>query len=295
MADNNEANNSIPEDEQTENTAITSVSDTENETPMGGNVTAHIEHVDTVNVFKTFFDYLPHMLIGLVGILALVVIYLFLDGKKDFGSNLSTFDQNSARALITVLVAIVTIAIAVILTLSAFFSQAKDFKERFTMGKEILTILIGVLGTIIGFYFGSANIENKSAAGQSMEILTPTPLISQINGKENIVFSTFIKGGEPPYTYQIYFYPNDAANSIEGKSDNGVIQENVEPTASMNENAIYHIRVVDKVKNSALLTNSVKNVFTPKKQNMSEGNQNTASQNEQTASETNNSANSAAR
>jgi hypothetical protein len=34
-------------------------------------------------------------------------------------------------------------------------------RERFTLGKEVLTILIGVLGTIVGFYFGSAPIDNN--------------------------------------------------------------------------------------------------------------------------------------
>ena len=32
-------------------------------------------------------------------------------------------------------------------------------KERFDRGKEVLSLLIGIFGTIIGFYFGSATQE----------------------------------------------------------------------------------------------------------------------------------------
>ncbi len=70
--------------------------------------------------------------------------------------------SNEARGLITTLFAIMTVTLALILILSVLFSSSPDYEKRFVLGKEVLTIFIGILGTIVGFYFGSAPIDNGS-------------------------------------------------------------------------------------------------------------------------------------
>ncbi len=60
----------------------------------------------------------------------------------------------TSRGLITFLVTLVTVTIALILALSTIVSNSPDRSERFKDGKDLLFALIGVLGTIIGFYFG---------------------------------------------------------------------------------------------------------------------------------------------
>ena len=77
---------------------------------------------------------------------------------EEMGKNYS----NEARGLITTLFAIMTVALALILILSVLFSSSPDYEKRFVLGKEVLTIFIGILGTIVGFYFGSAPIDNGS-------------------------------------------------------------------------------------------------------------------------------------
>jgi hypothetical protein len=111
------------------------------------------------------FPYLPQFAIFAVVMGAFVGIAYFImpSEKKEIGE-IGQNASNAARGLITTLIAIVTVAIAIILTLSVVLSSASDYKERFALGKEILTILIGVLGTIVGFYFGSAPIDNNKIA-----------------------------------------------------------------------------------------------------------------------------------
>ena len=78
-----------------------------------------------------------------------------------------------ARGLITFLVALGTIAIAVILTLASVIMEVSDIdalKERLAKGKEILTVLVGVLGTIVGFYFAS-NPEGSAAGKMNVAIV----------------------------------------------------------------------------------------------------------------------------
>jgi hypothetical protein len=61
-----------------------------------------------------------------------------------------------ARGMITLLFGVGTIIIALILTLTAILQAGMTAEERFKYGMQILTVLIGVFGTILGFYFGSA-------------------------------------------------------------------------------------------------------------------------------------------
>ncbi len=74
--------------------------------------------------------------------------------QKDTAGNLISDPDNSARILITFLVAVGTIAIAFLTILTAMV--IREYKERFALAKEVLTILVGILGTIVGFYFGTA-------------------------------------------------------------------------------------------------------------------------------------------
>lgn len=74
---------------------------------------------------------------------------------------ISTADD-AARILITFLVAVATVGIAFLAVLTAMV--IREYKERFALAKEVLTILVGILGTIVGFYFGVANTAGKPAA-----------------------------------------------------------------------------------------------------------------------------------
>src|SRR5258708_34816528 len=61
-----------------------------------------------------------------------------------------------ARGLITFLFALSTVAIAIILAISTvIFPGEPEGDKRFDRGKQVLSVLIGVLGTIVGFYFGA--------------------------------------------------------------------------------------------------------------------------------------------
>jgi hypothetical protein len=110
--------------------------------------------------------------------------------NNDFLAKIGENSSNAARGLITVIVAIITVAIAFVLILSVMLSSSADYKERFNLGKEILTIFIGILGTVIGFYFGSAPVDNgkipsaqetvaaiaDATAGKSENISTPSAI-----------------------------------------------------------------------------------------------------------------------
>ncbi|HEX2256214.1 MAG TPA: hypothetical protein VHG92_05840 [Afifellaceae bacterium] len=97
----------------------------------------------------------------------LLIVLLFKSFDLDFLKTIA--DVEAARGLITFLFAVVTVGIAVVVVLAVLLSNAtnEELAERFQRGKDVLTILIGVFGAILGFYFGSEareSVEQQVAA-----------------------------------------------------------------------------------------------------------------------------------
>jgi hypothetical protein len=118
-------------------------------------------------------QYIPQIGFGALGLLVLVVILIVVvDPRQMFLTNLAKVEV--ARGLITFLIAIGTVGIAIILTVSTLVTDDNEDDKRFDRGKQVLTVLIGVLGTIVGFYFGSA-IAPTQQAKTSAIITTALP------------------------------------------------------------------------------------------------------------------------
>jgi hypothetical protein len=119
-------------------------------------------------------QFITPVLGNLLGLIVLAVIaYAMLNPKSQFLQIIA--EQRVARGLITFLIAITTVGIAIILALSSVSGEATDADDkRFDRGKQVLTMLIGVLRTIVGFYFGSAAPQQTSTASPQPTIITTT-------------------------------------------------------------------------------------------------------------------------
>jgi hypothetical protein len=146
------------------------------------------------NSFKSFLN----PVVALAGIIVLSVLFLIFCAifglDKGVLQNMSKTDY--ARGLITYLVAVVTIGTAVVLVVSALTSGADDrHKEQFQRGKEVLSLLLGVFGTIVGFYFGA---EVAKGAEESLRII-PIHLSSDtVAPNTKFKLTTVVAGGQPP-------------------------------------------------------------------------------------------------
>ncbi|MDJ1503597.1 carboxypeptidase-like regulatory domain-containing protein [Xanthocytophaga agilis] len=167
--------------------------------------------------------------------------YIFLAGTgwfffyKLIGDKLSfelllLKDMSIARGVITYLVAVTTIAMAALLMLASILTGGKDLDKRFALGKEILTLLIGILGTIIGFYYGSSTKDNATAAipasdsvrVQNIKVIPESPRAgTRFNLKMQVT------GGKKPYLYSIDFKPAKSINGeiTDKQSESGIIEE----------------------------------------------------------------------
>jgi len=140
--------------------------------------------------------------------ISILVSVFFLIGMAIFGFDKGVLASMSrtefARGLITYLFAIVTIGTAVVLVVSALTGDGTERdKARFGQGKEVLSLLLGVFGTIVGYYFG-AEVSTKGTTQEEILRLIPLRLSSaEVGAKEEFTLTTYVSGGRPPYFYGI--------------------------------------------------------------------------------------------
>ena len=134
----------------------------------------------------------------------------FLDALKD---------TDTARALITFLVAVTTVSIALLTALYAVSSNQsrEEIQERFALAKEVLALLVGILGTVLGFYYGAAD-KDAGAQLQLAEL--------QLRGTEVI---THVSGGVAPYRFSISYPGSEQNASISSISQDGWIIQSLSP------------------------------------------------------------------
>jgi hypothetical protein len=146
--------------------------------------------------------------------------------------------------------------IAIMLAISTIFAKSgEDEDKRFDRGKQVLSVLIGLLGTIVGFYFGSSPDTRAATAvtqPQALAISAASFSNSQPKKGEKITLSLSVSGGKAPYVYSITFDP-PVIQEIKGKSTDGAIkQEIVVPdTLGADTDVKYHIVVTDSDKQTA--------------------------------------------
>ncbi|RAR99346.1 hypothetical protein [Ensifer adhaerens] len=107
-----------------------------------------------------------------------------------------------ARGLITFLFAFSTIAIFILVAIATFWMDKDEVKERFASAKDLITILIGVLGTILGFYFGAADDPYTRSTLLTANVTTTSP---QVRAGDKTSVTGIVLGGVGPYDLNVAF------------------------------------------------------------------------------------------
>jgi len=132
------------------------------------------------------------ILLGLFGVFGFSIV----KNGNDLLQELAKFD--TARGVITFLIAFSTVSIALVLVISTIVLEKSDENDqRFDHGKQVLTVLIGVLGTIVGFYFAS---DNKGANGPT---ITSSSITSAIAGTPYTSLTLTENGGTAPFKWTV--------------------------------------------------------------------------------------------
>jgi hypothetical protein len=132
------------------------------------------------------------ILLGVLFLLGMAILDLD-KGRVLVGMGKTAF----ARGLITYLFAVVTIGTAVVLVLSALLGTDK---AKFDSAKEVLALLLGVFGTIVGFYFAS-----ELAAAENTRQLTVSAVLSAQEAApgSSLTVTASVIGGSAPFRYSM--------------------------------------------------------------------------------------------
>ena len=159
----------------------------------------------------------------------------------------SMAESRFARGLITYLFAVVTIGTAVVLVVSALTSGTSDAdKEKFQRGKEILSLLLGVFGTIVGFYFGSELSGVEQRAEREAQLTSPLFGASELSSGQTTTVTAHVSGGTSPYRYGVALgEASQVPYADKVPADGWIVTEVVAPEVSAEQTVVVKIGVRD--------------------------------------------------
>ncbi len=200
---------------------------------------------ETVSALKAYFN--PIVAIAFAMLMAIVLLIGATTLGLDKGLVLAHMGQvEFARGLITYLFAVVTIGTAVVLVVSALTADETPANERrFERGKEILSLLLGVFGTIVGFYFGS-EVAAKGQPTESIVNVAPLRLsaASAVSGAD-FTLTTYVSGGKAPYKYGVGFNKDEIKPDIPVDPNGWIIKAMKARTVSTESNDLVRVMVED--------------------------------------------------
>ncbi len=196
----------------------------------------------------------------LIPIMILSAIF-FMIGMAIFGWDSMLLKMGNiefARGLITYLFAVVTIGTAVVLVVSALTSTDDEVHERrFQRGKEILALLLGVFGTIVGFYFGSEVSQKKGVNGGDLT-LAPLHLSAQtVTPGTQFTVEAVVTGGTPPYKFGVGFDKDKVDPGEPVGGDSWLQKTMTTPAADKAQDLPVHLIVIDSAKHTVEATQNV--------------------------------------
>jgi hypothetical protein len=154
--------------------------------------------------FQSLEDNFGLVLLAIFGIIvATILIWGIFSSGSSFIELISKADE--ARGLITFLFSFTTIALFILVAITTFWMDSVEVEARFNKAKDLLTIMIGIFGTILGFYYGS--LSNVAGAPNPTELSLTNfgvPSVAVAPGDKTTIGAT-VSGGKLPLKYDVLF------------------------------------------------------------------------------------------
>lgn len=198
----------------------------------------------TQSVARSFSN--PVVAIATAILISVFVLFLFsmLSNERDLLGRMS--ESAFARGLITYLFAVVTIGTAIVLIVfSLTHGNSEHDYKKFEHGKEILSLLLGIFGTIVGFYFGSELANNSARDAARLQISTPLLSDKEIGPGETLQVSATVSGGAAPYQYGVAIGQEDIVYVEDVRVDGWIITTVDVPTVSTMKTIVLTLGVID--------------------------------------------------
>jgi len=121
--------------------------------------------------------------------------------------NSSIVTADAARVMLATMFAIGTLGMAFALMLGVFLSTdtKMELKDRFGLALQAFTPLVGIVGTVLGFYFGT----NLTAPVDPLTIVDVTVPSLKVPSTEKTTLTVLVQGGKGPWVYTLDFGTNE--------------------------------------------------------------------------------------
>lgn len=191
------------------------------------------------------------------GKIVLVGFGIYFANLLHKGLLLDTLDNpEQVRGMVTFFFVLVTTSIILLFALGIFWLQDNEsVKARFEAAKDLLTIVIGVLGTIMGFYFGTATNGTANFALLNTSLTPPV-----ITAGQSATLVSQVSGGAKPYKYSLVFTdatgvqmkpPMSTATPVD---TDGKIERKIEVPAETKGGILFYVLTVTDKNNVASQT-----------------------------------------
>lgn len=165
---------------------------------------------------------------------------------KDSGVLARMSDSTFARGLITYLFTVVTVGTAVVLVVYSLSGAVASDDKQFERGKDVLSLLLGVFGTIVGFYFGSELKDKTQGQDQQLHLTSPLFTGEQAVSGGTMTIAAHVRGGTPPYRFGAAVGDDGDINYSGAVRPDGWIQSAINlPKVDRDSTAIMRLAVKD--------------------------------------------------
>ena len=136
----------------------------------------------------------------------LVIISILIAIFVLIASNLNTLllnlaKKDFARGLITYLFAVGTIGCMAVILSYVFTAKSNFDEKRASFAKDIFSILIGIFGTIVGYYYGSETNTLKPSFREDLKVSKIGRVIPDSDSTKFYAYQ--VNGGSYPYCYKV--------------------------------------------------------------------------------------------
>ncbi len=167
----------------------------------------------------------------LIGVYFLITMAIL---GKDHGVLTSMARYDYARGVITYIFSVATIGMAAALILYALLNATNDdVLKRIQNAKDILSLLLGVFGSIIGYYFASAAKSADRAQTRKLSITAPLLNPQKVSSGGNFSITALAAGGTPPYQFGVVIGSDEDIQFDQNVDDSGwIVKQLPAPDAS---------------------------------------------------------------
>jgi hypothetical protein len=166
------------------------------------------EPIKETGIVATLVERHPRTTLSLIMLFAALGLGFILYSLWGDGNLLDKLSRvEYARGVITFIFAVGTFVIAVTVAVAGLLG-GPEAADKFNRSKEVFTVLVGILGTILGFYFGNETSAEAQPGEEpiAVESWSIEPVTGE-GGETVLDTEAKVRGGTPPYAYSLTFEP----------------------------------------------------------------------------------------